>query len=779
VPAPSFVLKAATALGGTARALDRGCARTRVRVALFAALALLAIWPQLATAGALVDFRDAQYNTLFEEAARIAVARFHELPLWNPYYCGGLPALATPSARFVSPTFLLSLVFGTLRADALVAFFMTIAGLEGAFRYARAHGASSSGAFLGAPIFALSGLFATAPTLGWMNFFGFELIPWVALGARHALRGSVRGAVLGAVAIAWIVGHGGTYAAPLAMLLCIFEGVAALARDLREPSRLLRIVGMSLLFSILGLGLAAVRLWPIGELLASSPRMLGSAPGNDAKTIATSLFGESVSGIGRGGLLVGVLCIPVALTGLLLGGASGRRRWIPLLVAAALWVWLAAGSSPPVSAFVGLRAVPPFTMLRYPERFLVLFALALVGLSGIAIGRLETLARKRPWARLGWFLAVILLGANTGLLVGNEVAAARGRSLLPPPPQAARDFKQARGNRWLADEYPGISRGSLSCFDDYQVPQSKLLRGDLAQEEYLRSPDDGTVVRRAWSPNEIDLHASLTHPARLFVNQNWHPGWRSSVGTVAQEDGLLAVDLPAGENDVRLRFRSRAALGGLAVTVAALVAAALLWRRSKAGKTLETPKEWGLAAAIAIAPLVLGLTVRALEVEPSIPPPPLVAPNGEPILAEAPPDDARNLGVRFAEGVTLQASRLRIETLSADTRTLTVELDWKLAQRASSGMGVFVHILPSKGDSLNADHTLLSTVVPFEAAPVGVTLRDITVPITLPATTEPRTWTVRAGLWMDRRGGERIPVIDKGSADAADNRVLVGSFETP
>ncbi len=788
--ASSFVLSTGKALETTARALARASGHTWTRLALFAGLALLAKWPQLSTAGALVDFRDAEYFTLFEEAARVTVARFHELPLWDPYYCGGIPALATPSARFVSPTFLLSLFFGTLRADSLVAFFMTIVGLEGAFRYARSRGASATGALLAAPIFALSGLFATAPTLGWLNFFGFELIPWVVLGARRALRGSLGGALMAALSLAWIVGHGGTYAAPLAIVLCILEGLEALLAGWRDRAGLLRLFGMSALLSLLALGLAAVRLWPIGELLASSPRMLGIAPGNDAHTILTSLFGENIAGIGRGGLLVGVLGIPVALAGLL-GGAKARRQWIPVVVAALLWIWLAAGSAPAVSAFVALRAVPPFTMLRYPERFLALLALALVCLAGMGIGRLEVLARRRAPLRLVWFAAVLLLGANTGLLVGNDQAAARGRALLPPPyslpagAARAQDFKQARGNRWLAAEYLGIARGSLSCFDDYQVPQSKLLRGDLPQEEYVRDPADGQVTRRAWSPNRIDLHVSLPRPARVYVNQNWHPGWRASIGEVVQDDGLLAVDLPAGDNDVTLRFVSRSAIGGLTVTIAALVAAAALgWRvrrdrRTRGSDRIEGSRAWVTSSALVVAPLVLGAVFRAARSEPPIPPRPLVAPTGESMVADAPPDDAQPFGVRFTNGVTLEAVRLQVESTSADSRTLTIELDWRLKTRAEPGMGIFVHILPSKGDSLNADHTLLSTVVPFENAPVGVTLRDISAPITLPATTEPRTWTVRAGLWMDRKGGERVRVADPGKVDAADNRVLIGTFETP
>jgi len=55
----------------------------------------------------------------------------------------------------------------------------------------------------------------------------------------------------------------------------------------------------------------------------------------------------------------------------------------------------------------------------------------------------------------------------------------------------------------------------------------------------------GTITERGWTPNRIDLDVHLDDATRLLVNQNWHAGWRASVGTVTSDHGLLAVDLPA------------------------------------------------------------------------------------------------------------------------------------------------------------------------------------------------------------------------------------------
>jgi hypothetical protein len=389
--------------------------------------------------------------------------------------------------------------------------------------------------------------------------------------------------------------------------------------------------------------------------------------------------------------------------------------------------------------------------------------------------------RSRPRFQFAVLAAATLLVVNASMQVNNDHVLADGRMLLPPPPVEFADFKQARGNRWLAAEYAPLGRGSLSCFDDYQVPQSKLLRGDLRNEEYLTDPGAGSVVRRAWSANHIELHTSLTRPARVYVNQNWHPGWRASVGTVGQEQGLLVVDMPAGEHDLTLRFRPTSAVGGGAVSLAALLVVAWMAWRSRREDSVHGRGAWMALLGAAALPLVVGLGVRVSASEPPPAPPALLAPSGDSIVTSAPPETAHHLGAHLAGGIELEAASLRVDTLSADERTLTLELDWRLTARAdaAAGLGIFVHVVPSSGDSLNVDHALISTVLAFEDAPLNVTLRDISIPITLPKTTEPRTWKVYTGLWMARRDGRRVKVVDAGEATLDDGRVLVGSFETP
>jgi len=757
-------------------ALRHAAANPAVRTAYFVSLAAATTWTVLGTANLLNDFRDAQYCTLWEEAARLAVAKFHQLPLWDPYYCGGITGLGTPSARFVSPTFLLTLVFGTLRGTALTMFVMTCVGLEGAYRYARARGAGALGATMTAPVFGLSGIFAYSTALAWTNFFGFELVPWALVGVRLALAGSRRGIVLAGLAMGWMIGFGGTYTGPLTLLAAIYEVasiVVAGARRSGRGARLARAALMGVTVALLSAGLSMIRLWPVAETLSAAPRIVDGTPGTAPLAVWKLLFGEWGSHFTKADFLIGLPVLPVVLLGI------WRKRALAPALGMALSVWFAMGYDVHASIFAVLRTVPPYTMLRAPERFLVFVALTAATVAALGIRRLDVAVRKNARYVLVSFAAYALLLGDAGLLAHLGQAKAKERKLETIPPTVARDFRQSRGNRWIAAYYPGLSLGSLSCFDDYDVPQSTDLRADLAHEEYLRDDDAGTVKRVAWSPSRIDLRVDLSRPARVYVNQNWHPGWRSNVGSVVSDNGLLAVDLPAGTHDLTLRFLSRSAVGGIGTTLLALIAAGALVRRARRGDDVALGKDWLVTACFCGAPLLVIPASFLFVHEPRRPPPPLITPAGEPIVVAAPPDDAKRLGVRWREGPMLEAANVDYHPRDENHGpSAIVELDFRFDRPVPPGLGIFLQFERPRFH-FGEDHVLISGALLPEAAPLHATIRDVSDTIAIPEEKTATTWSVYAGFWRARRDMTRLEVEDPGAATVSSNRVLIGTFEVP
>ena len=755
-------------------ALARWAEAPLVRAALFTGLALALTWPALETAGQMNFFRDAQVLMHYEQQAVRSLVEHGELPLWDPWYCGGVYALGTPQSRFAAPTFLLSLVFGALRAEALTVFAMLALGMEGAYRYARSYGAGPVGALLAAPIFAASGNFATSFFHGWINFYGFALVPWVGWGARRILREErPSGVVVMATGAAFILGFGGTYAAPLTAVLCAFELLTASGAWLRAPRRARVPLGLLASAAAFAIGLSALRLLPLLETLAVADRLLADRPGLPIEPTLAMLFGElgfhgnNLRNL-DGAFYIGALCLPAALL-----GAARFRAW-PLVAGSGLFLWMATGYAHGWSPFVGLRELPLFSSLRYPERYLILLALFVAVLAAVGVSRLLDASRRRPLWLLPAAAVIGALLANLGPMMERHHAPVAHMELVAPPAHRAGPFHQARGNRWALGYYTPLNRGSLSCWDAYPVPMSPLLRADLPAEEYLVDPEAGSVERRTWSPHRVALRAALEREGRVRVNQNWHPGWRASVGRVISDQGLLAVDLPRGEHDVVLSFAPRSAIAGGVGTALALLGLCLVWARARRRDRLGARARRRQHALLALAPLLaMGATALALPEEPMRPPSPFT-PEGETVLVDELPVGSTRLDVGVGRGLTLVGGQVTPAALRPGD-TLTVELDFRRTGEVPPGAGVFVH-LRGPGAPVNLDHMRLSEALEVAALPEDRVARDI-LRARLPADMTQGQWTVWAGVWDALGDRERLPLTpsEHATTDAHD-RVQVGRF---
>ena len=394
-------------------------------------------------------------------AAR-TVLDYGELPLWAPWACGGLYALGNPQTRFASPTFLLSLVFGARRAEPLVLFLFLVLGMEGFFRYARLKAGTALGAFVAAPLFALNGFYAVSWGLGWLNFLGYELVPWSLLGTRAGVPPKARGDCDGlAGAFALMLGFGGTYPVPMTAVFVSLEAVGGLwaQRTWKHRAELTGWLGAAALFIV---GTSAFRLWPVLDTLQSALRVMAGQPGHPPVNVATQLLLSATQG---GGIFY--LAPPILL--LVAASFFSRRALLPW-VATFLSAWLSTGYYFRLSLFEGMRALPLFSTLRYPERFIVYLAFFLAVLGAIGFGVVWRRVRR---SRLAAWGAVVMCGAalvGTGMAVRSFDVATRPVSILAEPERVDQPFAQARGNRWSHGYFLALNRGSIACGEAYPRP---------------------------------------------------------------------------------------------------------------------------------------------------------------------------------------------------------------------------------------------------------------------------------------------------------------------
>jgi hypothetical protein len=525
----------------------------------------------------------------FDEADRLTVLQYGQLPSWNPFWCGGASGIAEPEDAFYSPDFLLRLVFGSEHGRRLAILLFLVMGFEGMYRLCRRLDSTAVASVLAAIAFGTCDRFVSFIHDGWVHFLSFGLCSWVLLSLINGVS-SLAWRLAGGFFLAWLILAPGTYPAPYTAVAFGYVFVVLVAqgvfKDQPEPFK-----GPLLsAFTIGGVGLllCACKLVPTTLYMREFTRQFAPVETHSPQ----EMFGPFAT---RYGALV-VLALVGAIVGDLGAGIC--------IGGALLFFVLSLGDSGPWSAFHLMKKVPLLSQLRFPDRFtvMVLFFTALAasrGLSRIedAIPRLVTALGKRA-SKLSTILErrsfspsgreVKWLAVAVAAVVSFKIAAPLAEELMAAqrapslglyveeaPRQLVQEFKQSRGNRRDAHIYVHLNMGSLNCVAGIPIPESARLRSDLPQEEYPADPAVAEVKRVKWSPNAIVLDVNAKDATRIFVNQNWARQWRTNLGTVRNDQGLLAVDVPEGHHTLKLDYRDNVVYLSALVSLATLLT--LMW----------------------------------------------------------------------------------------------------------------------------------------------------------------------------------------------------------
>lgn len=589
--------------GGAGALSEKALDLLGVRLCIFVPLALAFLGTWWTDPYSFGFSHDWTFFTHHATEAYDTIARYGQIPIWDPYYCGGIPALGNLQSEASSPDFLATLPFGLFVGLRVRFVLLIVLGMEGAYRYARLLASSGAGALVGAIAFALSGRFVQLFCDGQPGFFGFELLPWVVWGYARGVR-EPRYAMLGGAFLAWVFAHGGAIATPIVGLTTVMIVLRDLAATpLEAPgARAAHAKAVVRAFAILCVStacLAMYRLLPVAESIVRYPRVWLGHESYSLETALGLLFAPPVhSGyVDPGTAYVGVVTACLAGVALFLHD----RRALGLAVLFVAMVDISMGEGGFLGLWNVIHQLPVLHNFRNPFRFAVVgaFLVAMAAARGVTLlelavleaGRLPSLAglaqrpriaRALPFV-LGALSLLVAAGATKAVL--EDVARANHERLERVPrrqmsPRAEGPFQQSIGNRWLSHVWPAVGLGTLSCFEEQPFFQSRALRGDLPQEEYFVR-GEGTVRRLGWSPHRIDLEVTSARGGIVAVNQNAHRGFRTDVGRIVPHQGLVAIEVPPGTHRVRLVHFDPLVYGGLVVSVTSLLGMILLFLRGE------------------------------------------------------------------------------------------------------------------------------------------------------------------------------------------------------
>jgi hypothetical protein len=548
-----------------------------VAIAFAVGLSVLA-WGSILAGYPRTQGGDGPFFHHMAEATRIAWVRWHELPLWNPYQCGGVPLWDNPQGIGAAPVLWALLPFGVTRAIELWYVVHTAAAFLFMWIFARSElRASQPAALVAASIWAFCGYVNQHLSGGhftWVTFLYMPLALWLWRRAEEDMRAAVGMGIL----VAWEMHEGGNYALPHFILIL---GAETLTR-VWPPARIRKMAIAGAVVVLVGVTLSASRLLPVMDQLRTHKRGFGEE--SDALQWSTlrDMFlarthDRNVAGQQyvwpEYGDYIGPILLGLSFVGLLIAGTE----WFWVIALLAYSFALLAGNAGKFAPWSILRAhVYPFKEMRVPGRFNAEVTLFLAALVALGMDRLVVKARAwfRSRRRSEAFATAVIALAFIG--VGDMIAVGISWSPTQFVNGPASEQIEASPRLYLAGpgqaqfiDLPRQNRGRLECWEEWAFEQGAALwAGDVPQARAATS--DAVVENVTRTQNTFSFDVDASAPARIRLNGSWDRGWRTNVGTTADDDRLLAVDVPAGRNHVIVKYWPHGLTAGFIVSFAAL-----------------------------------------------------------------------------------------------------------------------------------------------------------------------------------------------------------------
>ena len=562
-----------------------------------------------------------------------------QAPWWNPYVALGRPFFADlETACCYPPTWLVLPLGVETGVWAIVVLHLALA-LYGSVRLGRALAVPPAWAWVGALSFAGAGFLSARLQAGQIQVFCSLCWMPAAFWAGARLQERRDRAALAGLAVVLA----GWFLAGSPPFLWVGGLGLALWTAARSPSptaavdALLRLAGAS----VLAAAVAAVQLVPWLELLHEGNRPLRSVAYATAQGLEPAAWlslglppSASLAIAREANVDIGLPLAAAALAGLCLCRRSREARaWAVLAVAG---LGLAAGAHSPLLPFLAAH-VPGFGALRFPARYAVLAAFALLWLGAMTLARVAPGGAPRAAAA-----ALQLACVASGVVVG-----ARHYAPVPPapwdadvradlaahgafgaegvPPRIAFDERHVRADSGMVEGYStlggfanphlarvwdavhaaagvaapvfGVHEFDPHVFDHgaFPVPWANLQLGwDARTGRTVWRPEAAADPRAAlegggrarlvrFARNSLDLEVDSPAGGTLVLSEPWYPGWTATANgdpapVFLVHGWMRGVTVPAGPSRLHLTYFPQRLWPGAVLSAVALAACALWWK---------------------------------------------------------------------------------------------------------------------------------------------------------------------------------------------------------
>ena len=481
----------------------------------------------------------------YQEAPRKTITEYKQVPLWNPWQCGGNIQWANPLNTASSPFFIFIILFGPIVGIKIWIMVLLFLGLLGMYLVSKIYGLKSWYAYIPPIIFFFSGTFAAYVYSGQTHLLGMSIIPWVFYFYKRSLENH-KWLFMTSISIAmlWLTPTLYIFIFTLMILgLTVLLDLASV-KDKNKVKDILLITATTFLLAFL---IMSIKLIPSLNIYFDNPRVIKQTDGISMIDFTKNLLNNTNSQDHETYSYAGPLITTLIFLSLIL---NWRKYW-KLSILSLVFLMIALGDKSPINILGLLQNLPIFNSLHVSTRYRIPFLFFASVLSGITLQKfssfninLNKISVKNKTIRA--IIFILTLYAITNMLFTNSLIMNKTFSVEPVEKQEG-IFEQTINNyegagynkvnkEWIAINK---NKGSVACYETTVIPSAQIKGGIwyyhtgaaipksyefyLGEAFLLENKSETNIIY--WSPNKIVVE---TNPKEdfLVINQNFYKGWK-------------------------------------------------------------------------------------------------------------------------------------------------------------------------------------------------------------------------------------------------------------
>ena len=562
-------------------------------IAAFPILLSFSNWGQL----------DWDQHTFYHAVPERTILSFLQFPLWNPYHCGGTAVLANPQSTFLSPFFILVLLFGEIYGLKLQIFLALFIGMLGMYFTSKQLGYSKYSSFLPSIIFFLSSWFALRTNVGHTIYFMMSFFPWIFYFYLKSLE-NIKYIFPAALFIAFLIFGGAVY--PIVFIALVL-GLYSLFTSIQSKSFKPLIIAVIILLSFFLI--AAIKLFPLMEFTERYASVQQDTQYHSVNLLIKSLLDRS-----QKELLLGKTFMPrdIPFEEVIIRRVGGELPWawheygnyigiIPLIFLIASLYWLrklwplilsaiilliiSLGDASVINIWSIIHKLPFLASIHGPSRFIIAFTLFASLIIGYVCSRIEEkqkLSIVGKQIKASTVIIVLIIIITLDLLLVSWPLYANTFDIKPPDIKESKDKEiiPIWSSNPLISQYPNFLQ-NLATIDCYERvhPSIKAVPAFIdTGEKYAHYYGEAYIAENNqtqslvyFSPNKIKVKVNIKREQTLVLNQNYDSGWKAKDREVFSYNGLIAAKVKSSDSIAEFYYLPNSFLIGLVVTIISLI----------------------------------------------------------------------------------------------------------------------------------------------------------------------------------------------------------------